>query len=209
MTLLMPEGPRKDEAHRAIGRYVAEFSDLISEMREAIESRLEGEDPMIARLALGETTASQIANAFFAICEHVADFDDEEQQVAIRLKKEVNDAIKARNDFAHGDWVMAYGDKGQEHPGPTLRRIKPGRKAGAVTEQVRPVEELDALSEHLFWLGQYLHEFALLCFKVHPMAERLKTEVRIRDIYRFRKHKVLREGRYADELWWDEESRDS
>src|SRR5689334_18187321 len=149
MTLLMPDGPQKDEAHRAIGRYVAEFSNLISEMREAIEYLLEGDDPSIVRLTLGETTASQVANAFFAICEQAAGFDDEEQQVAIRLKKEVTDAIKARNDFAHGDWVMAKEYGGQESPGPTLRRIKPGRREGAMTERVRPVEELDALSEDL------------------------------------------------------------
>lgn len=194
---------RQDEAHRAIGRYVVEFSDLISGMREGIEYRLEAGDPMVARLALGEATASQIANAFFAICEHLADFDDEEKQVAIRLKKEVNDAIKDRNDFAHGDWLLAQGERGQELPGPTLRRTKPGRKAGEWLEQVRSFEELDALSDEVFTLSQFIEEFAWLCMGIHPLAERLEKEVRVRDIFRFSKHRVLRKGRYAAEPWWD------
>ena len=96
---------KRDEAHRAIGRYVVEFSMLISDMREGIELALGSEenDPMIAKLALGEAFASQITNSFFAICERKTELDDEEKQVAIRLKKEVGDAIKDRNDFAHGD----------------------------------------------------------------------------------------------------------
>ena len=199
MTLLMPEGPQRDEAHRAIGRYVTEFSRLISGMRDAIEWRLVGKDRTLAQLALGEATASQITNAFFAICEHLADLDDEERQVSIRLKKEAVDAIKERNDFAHGDWLLARGEGGEELRGPTLIRTKPGRKQGPRSEQVRPVEELDALSDDLEVLTEFIDEFAYLCFGIHPLAIRWGQEVRIRDIVRFRKHEVLRVGRYADE----------
>jgi hypothetical protein len=201
----MPEGPRQDEAHRAIGRYVAHFSRLIAEMREAITYVLAGDESVVARLAFGEATASQIANAFFGICEHLADYDDEERRVAGQLKKEVSAAIKARNDFAHGDWVMAKEAMGKPTLGPTLRRVKPGRKADPITERVFPVEELDALSEDLFWLAQNVGEFAMLCVGGHPVGERLKQGVRIRDIFRIREHQVVRDGRYADEPWHDAE----
>lgn len=66
-------------------------------MRETIKYALskhdlEG-DRMDARPAMGVAFAEQIANAFFAICERNAELDDEERQIAIRLKKEVKDAI--------------------------------------------------------------------------------------------------------------------
>lgn len=120
------------------------FSYLVSEMRAGIESRFDS-DLEIAQLALGEAFASQITNAFFAICEHSVELDDEEQQVAIRLKKEVNDAIKERNDIAHGDWHVNSWRK----PEPHMVRTKPGRKAGAAVEKTRPVEELEELSDTL------------------------------------------------------------
>lgn len=181
------------EVHRAIGRYVVAFSYLVSEMRSGIENRLEGSDPMIAKLALGEAFASQIANAFFAICERETDLDDEEQQVAIRLKQEVNDAIKDRNDIAHGDWrINVWG-----RPEPHMTRIKPGRKAGPAVEKARPFEELEALSEALEALAETVIEFAHLCFGIHPSAEEVGGTIRVRDVYRFRNRKVVRAGRYA------------
>lgn len=169
------------------------FSYLVAEMRAGIESRFDT-DFEIAQLALGEAFASQITNAFFAICEHSVELDDEERQVAIRLKNEVNDAIKERNDIAHGDWHVNSWRK----PGPHMVRTKPGRKAGAAVEKARPVEELDELSDALEDLAETVIEFALLCFGIHPHADAVEGEVRVRDVYRFQKSKgVLRTGRYA------------
>lgn len=189
----MEAGDRVDETHRAIGRYVVAFSYLLYEMREAIEYPLRGDDPVFAQLAMGEAYASQITNAFFAVCEHAADLDDEERQVAIRLKQEVNDAIKNRNDIAHGDWKVRHVGL----PGPRMFRTKPGRKAGWLVEKARPVEELDGLSEALEELAETVIEFALLCFGVHPHAGEIDGEVRVRDVYRFRNRRVVRVGRYA------------
>jgi hypothetical protein len=192
---------REDEAHRALGHYVFAFASVISEMREAVEYILGGDDRMNAQLAMGAAPAEQITNTFFAICERLAEFDDEERQVATRLKNEVTDAIAVRNDFAHGDWISKWPDQG-----PTLRRTKPGRRAGAWIERVRPVEEIDALADALEERVDTITEFAMLCFGVHPLEESKGMAVRVRDIFRFRKHQILRIGRYADhELYDDDE----
>jgi hypothetical protein len=198
-------GPAKRSAeatavYRAIGRYMVAFSYLVSEMRAGIETRFDS-DSEIARLALGEAFVSQIANAFFAICEYSVELDDEEQQVAIRLKKEVNDAIKDRNDIAHGDWHI----RSWRRPEPHMVRTKPGRRAGAVVEKARPVEELEELSDALEDLAETVIEFALLCFAIHPNADQIEGEVRVRDIYRFRNHRVVRQGRYAAFHPWDDD----
>jgi len=184
------------EAHRAIGRYVAEFSWLVAVMRSAIERQITQDDPMVARLAVGQSYADSLSNSFFAICERIADFDDEERGVATRLKNEVRKAIEDRNDFAHGDWELEFEE-------PTLARTKPGRKAGAWFARVRPVAEMDEMSDALRYLAGTLNEFAWLCENRHPGNEAGKS-IRVRDIYRLRKSQVLRVGRYADD-WpiWD------
>lgn len=195
---------RADEAHRALGHYVFNFSYLVSQMRGAVEYVLAGEgDRMNASLAMGALYAEQITNAFFAICERLAEFDDEERGVATRLKKEVKDAIADRNDFAHGDWFLRWPDQG-----PSLMRTKPGRRDGAWIDRIRPIEEIDAMAEELDDLTETIYEFALLCFGIHPLQERGGRAVRVRDIYRLRKHKVLRIGRYADLNWYEEEDVD-
>jgi hypothetical protein len=191
---------REDEAHRALGHYVFAFAYLVSEMREAIEYALSKHDldgdRMDARLAMGAAFAEPITNAFFAICERYAELDDEERQVAVRLKKEVKDAIADRNDFAHGDWSVLWPNQG-----PTLSRIKPGRRAGPEVKQERSVEEIDAMAKSVEDLAGITNEFALICFGLHPVEERTGTAIRVRDIFRFRKHQILRIGRYADLPW--------
>ena len=178
------------------------FAYLVSEMRESIEYVLSDDNRdstrMDARLAVGAAFAEQITNAFFAICERHAELDDEECQVAIRLKKEVKDAIAERNDIAHGDWSILWPNQA-----PTLRRMKPGRRAGAFVEQARSVEEIDSMARSVGELTDTITEFAMLCFGLHPVEERTGMAVRVRDIYRFRRHQVLRIGRYA-ELPWSE-----
>jgi hypothetical protein len=187
-----------------VGHYVFAFAYLVSEMREVIEYVLSGENPetdsMNARLAMGAAFAEQITNAFFAICERQAELDDEETQVAIRLKKEVKDAIADRNDFAHGDWSSLWPEQG-----PTLSRMKPGRRAGAYVEQVRTVEEIDSMAWSVEELADTTTEFAQACLGVHQMELWTGTSVRVRDIFRFRKHQVLRIGRYADVEWWEDD----
>lgn len=187
------------QAQYEIGRTVVAFSYLVYGMRREIETRLEDE-PKLSSLALGEATASQIANAFFAICEDVADLDDEETQVAIRLKNEVNDAIRERNDFAHGDWFHQTGPEGVR--GFRLQRTKPGRKAGPFVSEMRLPDDLEKVATDLEELTDYVAEFGQLCLSNHVLTWYWERDVRVRDIFRFRNRQVLRIGRYADRSKW-------
>lgn len=186
-----------------MGHYVFAFAYLVSQMREGVEFVLSDDKRdstrIDARLAMGAAFAEQITNAFFAICERHAELDDEERQVAVRLRTEVMDAIAERNDIAHGDWSVLW-----PNHGPTLSRTKPGRRAGAFVEQVRTAEEIDAKARSVEELADTITEFAMLCLGIHPLEES-GTAVRIRDIYRFRNRSVVRIGRYADLLWYDDE----
>lgn len=191
------------EAHRAIGRYVVAFSYLVAEMRAGIEDRLAGDDPMLPRLALGEAGAAQIMRAFFAICEREADQDKEERDVAICLKNEVQATIKERNDIAHGDWSIPWWKKSEAW----LQRTKPGRRGGGWVNKIRPVAELDALSDEMEELAERVIEFAWLCFGIHPLTRFYGMDLRVRDIYLFQKGEgILRKGRYADAKWWPGEN---
>jgi hypothetical protein len=183
-------GEQEAEAHRCVGRYLVEFSVLVADMRTFIEDRLAGDDPMLARLALGTAFADPITESFFAICDRITDLDEEEQGVSVRLRTRVKDAIKDRNDFAHGDWKVDMGD-------PSVWRMKPGRKAAPWIATVRPVAEIDAMSDSLADLRQSVVEFAWLCAEIHPLSE--SKAARVRDVFRLRNRKVLRIGRYADD----------
>lgn len=98
----------KDDAYRAVGRWFVQFSRMLFHMRLCMEGCLgRPDDPMLAKLALGEMTADPLANAFFGMCFHAGELDDQEEKVAVRLRKEVRDEITRRNDFAHGDWWLA------------------------------------------------------------------------------------------------------
>jgi hypothetical protein len=193
---------REDEVHRAVGRYVVAFSYLIYEMRDGIEYTLRGDDPMNARLALGEAFAQPVANAYFAICERRVELDDEEKQVGVALKNEVGKAIKNRNDFAHGDWHMPFG----EFEDPRLLRTKPGRRAGAWVEHVRPIDEIDALTDEVESLAEQVIEFGWLCLRLHPLTQVKGMDIRVRDIFRFQRHRgVLSKGRYANVPWFEDD----
>jgi hypothetical protein len=102
-----------DNAYRAIGRYVVEFSQLLYHLRTLIAHRLPTDPATIAFLVLGEAQAQQLANVFFGTCRVVADLDAEEQKVAAWLRNRVNGQIELRNEIAHGDWFVDLGRYGQ------------------------------------------------------------------------------------------------
>ena len=53
---------------------------MIFHMRRAIEWRLSPDDaPDLGMLALGHAAPDQLITSFFAICEHVADLDEDEE----------------------------------------------------------------------------------------------------------------------------------
>ena len=167
-------------------------------MRLVMEQRLsECDDPILAKLVLGEATADQIVNSFFAMCAQAADLDEEEAEVSTRLKKEVKDETKRRNDFAHGDWGLGFGVPGD----PILWRTKPGRKAGAWEQREFPGDEIDKLSEAIYLLRQMVAEVGDICLNPQKTEFIWKKPIRVRDVYRFdrRKHRVTRNGPRAGE----------
>ena len=62
----------------------------------------------LADIALGESTAGQIANVFFGLCRDAAAFTGDEGKIATRLEAEVSEAILTRKDIAHGDWRIGW-----------------------------------------------------------------------------------------------------
>jgi hypothetical protein len=162
-------------------------------MRRGIERQLTSDgDRLIAAMALGEAFANQITEAFFGICEHVAELDEEERKVGVRLRKEARDEIKRRNDFTHGDWAIGgiapYED-------PILARVKPGRKGGAMQYKELPISEIDAAADSVHVLAQKVAEFGAICLGTHPFkigtGEELEP-LRVRHALRMNGHEVAR-----------------
>lgn len=188
----------RDDAYRAVGRYIVEFSRLILHMRLIIQQQLARDgDPTVAMLVLGNAAADHITEAFFAICEHVADFEKEEAEIAVRLKKEVRDEIKQRNDFAHGDWWIGFGKKPDGSGGdPVLWRVKPGRKKGASDPKEISVATIDEISDKLYALRQQVAEFGDICLGKWPNDELVQPNppVRVGDIFSLKENRVIRDG---------------
>lgn len=184
-----PEAERG--AHRAVGRYVVEFSRLIAFMRVGMERHLAVDgDRMAPALALGAASADQITNSFFSICEYVGEFNAEEKKVAGRLRKETLDEIKRRNDFAHGDWLVEGIETELEHP--VLSRVKPGRRSGPVEKKELPVAEIDAASDEVYALRQKVAEFSAICFDTHPFALGKDGRFQVRHAFRMEGNEVKR-----------------
>jgi hypothetical protein len=175
---------QQDDAYRALGRYVAEFSRLIFHMRIAMSIRLSPTgDLRLAELALGEATAGPITSSFFAMCLLTADLDDDEKSIAGKLQEAVTDEIKRRNDFAHGDWWIGWGPGTGEMSAPKLGRVKPGRGKGDFKSAEQSAATLDALSDSLSELRNLVGEFGDICFKQHAYHPALhETAIRVRDV---------------------------
>jgi hypothetical protein len=185
--------PQPDEVYLAVGRYVVEFSRLIFHMRIGIERRLagEGSDPLIAAMAMGAAMADPIAEAFFATCAHVADLNEEEQRIGVRLRKEVRDEIRRRNDFAHGDWSVGTSAFREE---PTLSRVKPGRKDGARHQRELPPADIEEIADALFALRQKVAEYGSACLGTYPVNLKNGEAVRVRNVLKMDGHEVARTG---------------
>lgn len=181
------------EAHRAIGRWMVEFSRLVECMRTSILERLNADPGIIADLALGEATANQIASVFFGMCRHLTDLDNDEQKVAARLQtRVVTDEIERRNDIAHGDlWIDPRSFSDWPEGRVQIIRIRPARKAGPFkTIDVMP-DELDKWSESLAALRDLVTEYGYICTGARPYAS---EGIRVRDILVMKSGEVVREG---------------
>src|ERR1700690_851213 len=88
---------QENDAHRAIGRYVVQFSRLIWHMRMAMETRLGGmggRERELAQLAFGGAPAQQIADSFFGMCRLLVEMDKDEEAIEKRLRMQVINEIK-------------------------------------------------------------------------------------------------------------------
>jgi hypothetical protein len=192
-----------DDAYRAVGRYVVEFSRLIFHMRFAVARRLTqpGDGPLLGEMALGEATAYPIANAFFGICRVTNELDADEQKVASKLRSDVKAAIEARNDVAHGDWWIGLARKGAEtiHD-PIVIRIHPDGSKGPVDLKELTAGELDGMSESLVQLRNLVAEFGEICLGPDEQTH-LLAGVHVRDIFVIegpkKSPKVVRNGPMA------------
>lgn len=188
----------RDDTYRAVGRWVVEFSRLIFIMRLRVIRYVTPEgDQTGAMLALGEATARQIADAFFAICVHSTPLTADEAKVAKRLKRDVVDQISRRNDFTHGDWWVGYPTHADKEGGPMLHRVKPGRASGASRVDDMPVETLDEMSDELHELRQHVAEFGDYCLHQGDLLEVNGQYIRVKDIFTLGDEGVARDGPLA------------
>jgi hypothetical protein len=162
-----------DDAYRAIGRYVVEFSEMVRVMRELVSEYVTGGvvDSHLGHMVLGEATAGMIANAFFGVCRLAGGFDADEDKVARTISKGVMSVIQTRNDVAHGDWWVGLFALSREGGGgqildPRLVRIRPNRVAGPREERDLAVADIDALTEEVRQLTNLVDEFGKLALKL-------------------------------------------
>jgi hypothetical protein len=194
---------RANESYRALGRYVSEFSRLIWWMRMLIASTVAKPGAYsLAELALGESTAQPIANAFFGICKTLVEADEE--KVGDRLRVRVNEAIKLRNDFAHGDWFIGWrrlhadGTVPDNSEDPFLKRIRPTRKAGPIDERDYLPADLDAFSDDLIVLRNLVAEYGMVA--TSATNDPVLKALRVRDLFTYSDGEVCRDGPQAENV---------
>lgn len=141
------------------------------------------------QLAIGEVTATPLANSFLGMCSEEAKLEGaEDRKIARTLKQNVMDEVNRRNDIAHGDWRPGVTEGSPTLRPPTLVRLRPGRGnfparrpwRGVEEELADPtvltaarivhsyaVEDLNALSDSVLELTRLTAEFGSIC-----MAER-------------------------------------
>jgi hypothetical protein len=177
----------RDEAYRAIGRYVAEFSGLVACMRSLLTERLHKpeDDTTLVELALGEGTAIQIANSFFAVCQEAAHLEGTEKKIGRSLRARVLKEIEQRNNIAHGDWYVE-----PEPLGPsTLIRVKPASGDEPFVVQDVPITDLDGWADAVHDLSLMVMEFGDLALGTELGNHR--SEARVRDFFAIEKQRVV------------------
>jgi hypothetical protein len=165
-------------------------------MRQMMGQRLTiGRDPIeLGELAFAAAMGQQIADSFFSMCRFDGKLDDDEQGVANILRDAVNEQIKYRNYFAHGDWWIGYDPTAGAAP--ELIRVTPRSRRGdfAVLETYPP-DKLDPRSEQIAGLIEDITEFGALALglpMVVPAPEDLagwtisqERLYRVRDVFAF------------------------
>jgi hypothetical protein len=182
----------RDDGHRALGRYVTVFSQLVLTMRDMMVRHLgrPQEKPRIAELAFGGVTAEPITNAFFAMSRMLMNHEADELKTAAKLRSEVTDALSLRNRILHGDWYIGYWSTTGGDPSPPklvapwVEHVVPSRTKNPFA----PVEvNLDQESDHLERLALLVQEYGRVCFGLHYLQRQGRGGVRVAEVVLIRK----------------------
>jgi hypothetical protein len=176
----------RDDAYRAIGRYVVEFSELFGRMRATLAFSLNRDgDWNTIQMAFGEMTANQITNAFFAACHYGKRLDQNEQKIGRALRARLIEQIERRNDVAHGDWSIGYPEGEPAERYVALIRIKPAKSFGAFEQQDVSTATLDEWSDALVELATMVMDFGHVALGLHQSE-------RVSDLFVFEGKRVVR-----------------
>ncbi len=176
-------GEHRDDGYRSLGRYFAEFSELVGIMETAMVGyfQRQGVEHTVAYLPFGVLTADPMTAVFFDMAAKLHDHNDKERRIAKKLRQVVRDEIPFRNDAAHGLWIIGGGRReGEGDPvpvKPTLLRTKPGRGDGAL---ITNTTDLDALADGVRRLQPYLHLYGKACFE-QPEDRTIRDFVQLND----------------------------
>jgi hypothetical protein len=156
-----------DNAHRALGHYIAEFSQLIAYMRRYTALRISGvPERELGEIPLGELHAAQISGAFFQLARQTNSFSTDEKAIETWLRNQVRKAAEDRNNYAHGDWWVGLPSVADA----VLFRIKPRASEPEAGKFERiPADELDDKAEELADLFNLVVVFALVCLEQPAM----------------------------------------
>lgn len=162
----MTKGPEwtavADADYAALGKYFAAFADMTYHLRNGLVRALaaDGKEQVLT-VAFGQSTAQQLADAFFAAARLLPPERAEGELKWLKLvSNELNELITERNDFAHGDLYFGWGDGQSPTPlPPWLERIKPNRKAGEFVTTALSAEDLVASADRV-------HDVALVVFYI-------------------------------------------
>lgn len=189
---------RRDDAYRAIGRYMVAFSRLISVMRVLVAEYVVGPegDPSVAEDLMGDVGAKNIADAYFGLIRRRGGLDVVEAQMEVLLRKRVvtegGSIVQTRNDIAHGDWWVGIFGVNSDEGGGLLVRTKTSRASGAaaVAEEMT-AKQLEQMADEIVDLTNTLAEFGRLALGLavsrrdEPLQQTRTSigEFRIRDVY--------------------------
>ncbi|MGD0386498.1 MAG: hypothetical protein ABSB73_10220 [Solirubrobacteraceae bacterium] len=202
------------EAHRAIGRYVVAFSEMVAELREQIARRISRDEWPLANVALGYSGAMDISHVFFWLCREVGDLTDGENLIASALSKDLEQSIRTRNEIAHGNWLVGYISV-QSPVGtvpPRLIHIIPHQKKTPYKVQDLTPADIDELTDRLLALLTDIAEFGKLAldFPITELLEggeyRTSTELHVGDVFTLhpgaqdQPAKVMRDGPRAHDV---------
>jgi hypothetical protein len=166
-----------DNAYLAIGAYTVHFSVLVASMRRIWAGYIAGKDygrRDLLELSFGGLGAATIAEAFFAMCKAIADFDEDEEAIWAKLRKNVLDETTERNNIAHGDWLIGHWVGDEKPIPPRLLRIK-------ASSQKEPFKQRDVTAEELQQIANRVRNLAVAVWQLGCACTR-PGEKRVREL---------------------------